>query len=121
MRDLSRVVILLSAVLIFPAGANVAQQSRQPTAQVEAQQLEQHKPIERALQAKETHAYTIALETGQFLDAAVNQRGVDVIVRVFAPDATLLAEIDSPNGTQGDEVVAFEAGRVSSSGRITDT
>jgi erythromycin esterase len=109
MRDLSCVVTLLSAVLIFPAGASVAQQSPQPTAQVEAQQLEQRKPVERTLVAKETHAYTIALEAGQFLDAVVNQRGVDVVVRVFAPDATLIAEIDSPNGTEGDEPVAFEA------------
>jgi erythromycin esterase len=61
------------------------------------------------LGAKETHAYTIALEAGQFLDAAVNQRGVDVVVRVFAPDGNLVAEIDSPNGSQGDEPVALEA------------
>lgn len=59
--------------------------------------------------AKETHAYTIALEARQFLDAAVNQRGVDVVVRVFAPDATLVAEIDSPNGANGDEPIALEA------------
>ena len=109
MRDLSRFVTLLSAVLIFPGWSTVAQQSPRPTAQVEAQQLEQRKPIERTLEGKETHAYTIALEAGQFLDAAVNQRGVDVVVRVFAPDATLLAEIDSPNGTKGDEPIAFEA------------
>src|SRR4029077_10170146 len=40
---------------------------------------------------------------------AVNQRGIDVVVRVFAPDGSRIAEIDSPNGTQGDEPVALEA------------
>jgi erythromycin esterase len=109
MRELSHVVALLSAVLLFTSAEPVARQSTQSAAQVEAQQLEQHRPIERTLAAKETHAYTIALEAGQFLDAAVNQRGVDVIVRVFAPDGKLLAEIDSPNGNQGDEPIALEA------------
>ena len=109
MRELSRVVALLSVVLVCTSGGPAAQQSTQSAAQLEAQQLEQHKPVERTLAAKETHAYTITLEAGQFLDAAVNQRGVDVVVRLFAPDGKLLAEIDSPNGSQGDEPVALEA------------
>ena len=109
MRELSRVVALLSLVLVFTSREPLAQQSTPPAAQVEAQQLEQHRPIERTLGGKETHAYTIALDAGQFLDAAVNQRGVDVVVRVFAPDGKLLTEIDSPNGSQGDEPIALEA------------
>lgn len=70
--------------------------------------LEKGKPIERELKAGENHSYTIALETGQFLDAAVNQLGIDVVVRVFAPDNSKIAEIDSPNGIQGDEPIALE-------------
>ena len=97
---------LFSVVLIavLTAGAPAAQQLPQPV-----QQLEQRRPVERTLGAKETHAYTIALEAGQFLDAVVNQRGLDVIVRVFSPAGTLVAEIDSPNGAQGDEPIALEA------------
>ena len=109
MRELSSVLALLGVVLVLTCREPVAQQSTQSVAQVEAQQLEQHKPIERTLAAKETHAYTIALEVGQFLDAAVNQRGVDVMVRVFGPDGKPLAEIDSPNGSQGDEPITLEA------------
>jgi erythromycin esterase len=71
--------------------------------------LENGKPIERELKAGENHSYTVGLETGQFLDAAVNQRGIDVVVRVFAPDNSKIAEIDSPNGIQGDEPIALEA------------
>lgn len=108
MHKLFRAIILLSGILIFTAQAPLAQQSSSPTVRVEAQQLEQHKPIERVLKAKETHAYALPLEAGQFLDAAVNQRGIDVIVRVFAPDGSRIAEIDSPNGTQGDEPIAIE-------------
>jgi erythromycin esterase len=109
MAKLSRVVALLVVVLVFTSGEPVAQQSTPSPAAVEAQQLEQHRPIERPLGAKETHAFTITLEAGQFLDAAVNQRGVDVVVRVIGPDGKLVAEIDSPNGAQGDEPIAIEA------------
>jgi erythromycin esterase len=110
MRELSRVVALLSVALVFTSGKPVVQQSTQSAAQVEPQQLEQHRPVERTLGgAKEIHAYTVALEPGQFLDATVNQRGVDVVVRVFAPDGKLVAEIDSPTGEQGDEPIALQA------------
>lgn len=71
--------------------------------------LEVGKPLERELKAGETHIYQIELKAGEFLNAAVNQRGIDVIVRIFAPDNSKIAEIDSPNGDQGDEPVMFEA------------
>jgi erythromycin esterase len=104
------VILLLTCVLIFAAHANLAQQtSSSAISQTEAQLLEPSKPTERELKAKETHAYTIALEVGQFLNAAVNQRGIDVVVRLFAPDGKLIAEIDSPNGKHGDEPIALEA------------
>ena len=109
MNVLARVIILLCAIFIFTAQVPSARQLSSATVQVEAQRLEQHKPVEREVKAGETHAYTIALEAGQFLGAAVNQRGIDVIVRVFAPDGSKIAEIDSPNGTQGDEPIALEA------------
>ncbi|HVE55339.1 MAG TPA: erythromycin esterase family protein [Pyrinomonadaceae bacterium] len=67
------------------------------------------KPVEREMQAGETHVYQITLKNGEFLDAAVNQRGIDVVVQVFAPDNSKVAEIDSPNGDQGDEPIRLEA------------
>jgi erythromycin esterase len=80
-----------------------------PVATPDIQSLEPATPIERQLKFGETHTYKIALDTGQFLDAAVNQRGVDVVVRLFAPDGSNIADIDSPNGTEGDEPIAIEA------------
>lgn len=106
---LSRLIILLCGIFIFTAQVTSAQQSSSATVQVEAQQLEQRKPVEREVKAGETHAYAIALEAGQFFDAAVNQRGIDLIVRMFAPSGSKIAEIDSPNGTQGDEPIVLEA------------
>ncbi|MFH1024781.1 MAG: erythromycin esterase family protein [Planctomycetota bacterium] len=71
--------------------------------------LESGRPIERELAGGGSHFYALALEKGQFLDAVVDQRGIDVVIRIFAPDGGRLAEIDSPNGTQGLEPVQLEA------------
>ena len=39
----------------------------------------------------------------------VEQKGVDVVVRVLDPAGVVLAEIDSPNGSQGPEPIEVEA------------
>lgn len=71
--------------------------------------LEQGKPLERGLNANQTHTYGLTLTKGQFFYAVVSQRSIDVIVQVFGPDGAKLAEIDSPNGGEGDEPVALVA------------
>jgi erythromycin esterase len=81
----------------------------QPAADNPAVKLEAGKPVARDIKAGETHTYALFLETGQFLDAAVNQQGIDVVVRVVAPDDGKLMEIDSPNGMNGDEPIVLEA------------
>jgi CHAT domain-containing protein/tetratricopeptide (TPR) repeat protein len=75
----------------------------------EVRALEPNKPIERELRGGEIHAYSISLTTGQFLHVTVDQRGVDLVVFLFGPDGKQLMEVDSPNGTQGPEPVAFVA------------
>jgi erythromycin esterase len=93
----------VAAILVLAAVA-----IGQPAQTEAANALENGKPVERDLKPGETHAYTLRLETGQFLGAAVNQRGIDVVVYIFAPDGSQIAEIDSPNGTQGDEPIELE-------------
>ena len=109
MAKLACSIALLTCALMLTAPSDLGQSSSVTKVKTEAQVLEPGKPIERELKNGETHAYQIVLSLGQFLDAAVNQRGVDVVVRVFAPDGSKLAEIDSPNGNQGDEPVVVEA------------
>jgi erythromycin esterase len=65
-------------------------------------------PVERDLKAGEFHSYRIDLAAGEMLRATVDQRGIDVVVRVYAPDGKRLAEIDSPNGDQGPEPVEIK-------------
>jgi hypothetical protein len=66
-------------------------------------QLEASKPIERSLTGGESHAYEIRLPVDYFLQVAVEQRGIDVVVTLLRPDGKKLAEVDSPNGIQGRE------------------
>jgi hypothetical protein len=65
--------------------------------------------VERALSGGQSHSYTIKLEKDQFLQLAVGQRGIDVVVRIFLPDGKLLREFDSPTGTEGVDYVEMVA------------
>lgn len=71
--------------------------------------LEQGKPIEHELKGGDSHFYSIRLEKGQFAGIVVDQRGIDVVVLVFAPDGKQLGEVDSPNGDKGPEPVSVFA------------
>lgn len=65
------------------------------------------------LKGGEAHRYAITLATGQYAKVVAVQHGIDVIVSSHAPSGDKLAEVDSPNGTDGPEpigIVAKEAG-----------
>jgi CHAT domain-containing protein len=66
-------------------------------------------PIEREIAAGETHSFTLTLTAGQYAHVVVDQRGVDVVVSVFAPNGTRLAQVDMPNGNTGPEPVSLVA------------
>ncbi|MDX1388090.1 MAG: serine hydrolase [Acidobacteriota bacterium] len=62
-------------------------------------------PIEREVEAGETHTYEIRLKAKRFLYLVVEQRGIDVVVGVDDPDGEPIGVFDSPNGTRGPEHV----------------
>jgi hypothetical protein len=81
--------------------------------QVATENLQTGKAIEKSLAAGQTNSYTINLEKDQFIQLAVEQHGIDVIIRVFLPSGALLREFDSPTGSEGTdyaEVVSDTAG-----------
>ncbi|MGH9843479.1 MAG: tetratricopeptide repeat protein, partial [Blastocatellia bacterium] len=69
----------------------------------EARPLEPGKPVEREMAGGQTHAYQLTLAADQYLHLVVEQRGIDVVAVILGPDGKKLAEVDSPNGTQGPE------------------
>ena len=75
------------------------------TRPAEIRELKQGQVIEQSLAGGEAHTYRIALASGQYLKVVVEQKGIDVVVRLFGPDGKKMTEVDSPNGTQGPEPV----------------
>lgn len=71
--------------------------------------LEQGTPVERELTGGGVHSYLIKATTEQFFSVTVDQRGIDVVMTLFAPDGKQVTEVDSPNGKQGPEVVSVVA------------
>jgi len=65
--------------------------------------------VQRELKGGETHSYRIQLTTGQFLNASVEQQGIDLVTAVFGPDGKQLSESDSPNERWGPEPVVILA------------
>lgn len=98
--------IACTVFLLLSSAASIAAQATPSPAE---SVLEIRKPVEKQISAKETHSYQIPVTKGQFASGAVEQRGIDLVVTVFAPDGKSLAVIDSPNGDQGDEPFSFVA------------
>ncbi len=109
-----QIPVVLAATVLFSTAslATAGQQSEQAksssaTNQSAVRKLEVGKPIERELKGGESHTYEIVLEPGQFLNAVIEQRGIDVAVQVVAPDGKQVMEVDSPNGDKGPEPVTL--------------
>ena len=71
--------------------------------------LAEGRPIERELAGGETHAYQVTLAAGQYLRVVVDQRGIDVALRILGADGRKIVEMDSPNATQGPEAISMVA------------
>ncbi len=98
---------ILSIFLLASTCATVLCQESPPASGV--QLLELKKAVEREIAKGEIHSYGVQGIAGQVIDAVVDQRGVDLVVEVLAPDGKQIAEIDSPNGDQGPEQVLLIA------------
>src|SRR5262245_30851500 len=87
----------------------LAQAGAAPKAQADqdARPLVVGQSIERKLASGQSHLYKITLAAGQYLNAVVEQSGIDVVVTLFDPDGKRLIEIDSPRGAQGLEPVLW--------------
>jgi len=65
--------------------------------------------VERTIKRGESHAFSVNLKEDNFLQIVVDQRGIDVVVRVFSPEGKSLGEFDSPTGASGQEGVSLVA------------
>jgi CHAT domain-containing protein/Tfp pilus assembly protein PilF len=77
-----------------------------PREKQDAQALELGKSIERELAGGQSHVYQIALAEGQYLQVSVEQRGIDVMVRLLGPGGKQVNESDYEIRSWGQEVVS---------------
>ncbi|MBS1812931.1 MAG: tetratricopeptide repeat protein [Acidobacteria bacterium] len=80
----------------------------QPTApQRDALPLTPNLPRERNLTGGQSHYYQLSLLAEQYIQIEVDQKGIDVVVSLLAPNNKNLLEIDSPTGAAGQEILTF--------------
>ena len=101
-------VLLLLAGSIVPARAQEPPPAAAPAVSQGA--LEPGRPAERQLAGGSADVYDLRLDANQFCYLWVDQDGVDVVLRAWAPDGTRLQEADQPNGLTGPERVVFVTG-----------
>ncbi len=101
-RYLFTILIIALAMSSFGSEEIQAQDSENVR---EAYELELNKTIERQMSGEEVHSYLIKVREKEFLRVVVDQRGIDVVVRLYGPppNQTQLMEVDSPNGPVGPE------------------
>jgi len=87
------------------AGTLARPTTTQESKQTDVRELKLDEPIERELKGGEGHSYRVMLTVGQYLHVVVEQKGIDVVVRLFGPDGQKITEVDGPWGTQGMEPV----------------
>lgn len=97
----------VAGLAIARVGAAVAQPAEPRT--LAATRLVPGAPLERAAKPGEIHQFVIGLRAGDLLDVQAEERGADVEVSLFGPDATRLAWMDGPLGGQGGEALAWIA------------
>lgn len=102
-------VFLVLITLTGSASAQTAPEQDCSASSVPPQQLAPGQAVKRNLQQKETHVYEIALVPGQYINVAVIQSGIDVVVRLFDTNRVLLIQRDSPNSKFGPEKVSAVA------------
>ena len=90
-------------------GAHQGHATRNAISQAQTPTLVYGSAITREMASVDVHAYQLRLEAGQFVHVLVDQRGIDVVVKVYGPDGKQVAEVDGPSGMQGPESVYLVA------------
>lgn len=102
-RKCSRIgIVLLIALTAFSAPGQT-QKTENPSL------LASNQTVERELSAGQSHIYRVSLKTDEFLQVRAEQKGVDVVVKLFDANRKLLAQMDSPNLAEGFEILSWVA------------
>ena len=98
-----RPLILLCA-FTGTAAAQVSTSAQRPTG---ITTLQLGTPIERSISPGQAHYYQVVADENSLIQLTVEQKGIDLVVRVRSPSGKQILERDSPNGDNGPEDVSF--------------
>jgi len=98
---MSRTFILLFVICGLCLSAS-AQDAPEPQTLVPGQ------PVEREIAGGESHNYRIALQAGQFMRVVVEQKAIDVTLKLADPDGKQLVETNL-TGVGDEEALSLEA------------
>jgi CHAT domain-containing protein/tetratricopeptide (TPR) repeat protein len=96
-RNIFSLSLSLCLLLFATWPANQARGSTQQSG-TEVRALELGQPVERELAGGQSHAYQLALTTGQYLRVTVAPRGIEIVVTLFSLDGKTLAEAGRATG-----------------------
>jgi len=77
------------------------------TAQIPPTKLEPNQTVEREMTGAETHRYQFELKPNEFFQVRVEQKGIDILLKLSDEKANVLVTMDSPNGKEGVEILTF--------------
>lgn len=101
-RNRQQLAILAFALVIMVGSLVFGQEN-------EIHPLLSNQTIEREMTGAETHRYKFELKKDELFQVCVEQKGVDVWLKLTDANNQTLSAMDSPNGTQGAEVLSFAA------------
>jgi len=98
-------LILLSLTSVTALASN----RLQDVAQQDLPILEPGQPIKQKIGGAESHYYRIVLMTDQYVRLVVDQRGIDVGVKLYKPDGNVAVESNRLTGAYGPETILWVA------------
>jgi CHAT domain-containing protein/Tfp pilus assembly protein PilF len=101
-----RAAIATSILLLRLAAVTVSGQTQQPN---DTRELPPNQTLEREIKGTESHRYVFDLQAGEFFQVRVEQKGVDVALKLLDTSGNIVAMIDSPTGPSGPETLSFIA------------
>ncbi|HKX26074.1 MAG TPA: CHAT domain-containing tetratricopeptide repeat protein [Blastocatellia bacterium] len=108
------IILFSSAWLVqMPASrpALAAGQEAKPAAEAPrpAPSIELNTPLEGELAGGQSQVYQLALAAGQYVKLVIDQRGIDVALKLSGTDGKQLAEFNADSRPQGQEIVFWAA------------
>jgi CHAT domain-containing protein len=90
----------LCLITVFAAYGQTSQTS-------DTRELLPNQTVERELAGGQTHVYRVKLKANEFLQVKVEEKGVDIAVKLFDKNGKQLAKMHTWNGTEGFEILTF--------------